>query len=115
MLTFVWNWIYNEIFGWGGIGALISAAAWALWFFCPAFLLTYKTQLLHIAIAATVFTFAQGYFFTTGYNKGYQVAINQVAAQNKEANDAVKKVTTSVDECFNSGGTFDDVGGVCVK
>lgn len=115
MLTPTWHWITSWIIGWGGIGALVSAAAWALWFFCPAFLLTYKSQLLHIAIAATVATLASGYFFTHGYNKGYAVAINQIAAKNKEASDAVKKATSSVDECFNSGGTFDDVGGVCVK
>src|ERR1017187_8402355 len=101
MLTLVWNWFTHWIIGWGGIGALVSAIAWALWFFCPAALLTYKSQLLHIAIAATVFTFASGYFYTSGYNKGYQVAINQVAAQNKEAKDAVNKVTSDVGQCFD--------------
>jgi hypothetical protein len=113
MLTMIGNWLYNEVFGWGGVGALISAAAWALWFFCPAVLLTYKSQLLSIAIAATVFTLAQGYFFTSGYNKGYQVAVNQVAAQNKDAKDAVNKVTSDVGQCFDSGGNFNDVSGLC--
>lgn len=113
MLTLIWHWITNWIIGWGGIGALVSAAAWALWFFCPAALLTYKSQLLHIAIAATVFTFASTYFFTNGYNKGYAVAINQVAAKNREATDAVNKAISNVDACNAANGTWDTVTGVC--
>lgn len=70
MLSIIGHWIYNEVFGWGGIGAIIATIAWVLWFFTPALLVTYKQQLLHIAVAATVFTVAQGYFFTTGYNAG---------------------------------------------
>ena len=109
MLTLVWNWIVNWIFGWGGLGGLISVALWAAWYFSPLA----KQQLLHAAIIATAVTISATYFFTSGYNTGYATAINQVAAKNKEATDAVNKVTSSVDECFNSGGTFDDVSGVC--
>ena len=70
MLSIIWGWIYNEVFSWGGIGAIVAAAAWAAWFFTPALLVTYKHQLLNIAIATTVFTVAQAYFFSTGYNAG---------------------------------------------
>lgn len=113
MLYEIGHWIYNWVVGWGGIGTIISAALWALWFFCPAFLITYKTQLFHGALIATGITLASTYMSAHYFNQGYQTAINQVAARNKEATDAVGKATTSVDECFASGGTFDDVGGVC--
>ena len=113
MLNMAWHWFTNWVIGWGGIGALVSAAAWALWFFCPAVLLTYKSQLLHIAIAATVFTFASGYFFTSGYNTGYATAINHIASQNKEASDAVKQAISNVDQCNTAGGNWDTVNGVC--
>lgn len=115
LLYLIWHWITSWLIGWGGVGALVCAAAWLLWFFCPAMLLTYKTQLLYIALGATFFTFASTYFFTSGYNKGYATAINHIASQNKEASDAVKKAISSVDQCNAAGGTWDTVGGVCER
>lgn len=70
MLSIIGHWLYGALVSWGGIGAVIAAIAWVLWFITPAFLITYKSQLLHIAIAATVFTAAYTYAFTTGYNAG---------------------------------------------
>ena len=104
MLMMIWHWITGEIFGWGGVGALVSAGAWALWFFCPTVpgvgtVLPYKSQLLHIAIAATVFTVTQMYFFTDGYKKGeadcksrWDAANVQAAidAQNRDKSVAAK-------------------------
>jgi len=92
MLSIIGHWIYSEIFGWGGIGAIVAALAWVLWFFTPALLVTYKSQLLHIAIAATVFTVAQSYFFTTGYSAGEAECKGRWDAANvKAANDAAKR------------------------
>jgi hypothetical protein len=117
MLSLIWGWIYSEIFSWGGVGAVIAAVAWCLWFFCPAVLLTYKSQLLHIAIGATVFVVAQAYFFTTGYSAGEaecksrwdaanikveqeksdlaKSIADQADARVKEANDALQKQSDS--------------------
>lgn len=90
MLLMIWHWITGEIFGWGGVGALISAGAWALWFFCPTLpgvgtVLPYKQQFLRIAIAATVFTVTQAYFFTNGYLKGEADCHAQWDAANVQA------------------------------
>jgi hypothetical protein len=68
---------------------------------------------LHVAVGATVFTIASTYFFTNGYDKGYQVAINQVAAKTKEATDAITKAGQSVDDCNNRNGTWDTTSGMC--
>lgn len=117
MLNLIWGWVYSEIFGWGGVGAIVAAVAWGLWFFCPAVLLTYKSQLLHTAIGATVFVVAQAYFFTTGYTAGeaecksrwdaanIQVAqekadlsksiADQADAKVKEANDELQRQSDS--------------------
>lgn len=79
MLTFAWNWIVSWIIGWGGIGALVSIVAWLLWY-------TLRTQLLlHIAIAATVFTIASSYFFTKGYDEGVALITAQWDAANAKA------------------------------
>ena len=98
MLTMVWHWITGEIFGWGGAGALVSAGAWAIWFFCPTFLLTYKSQLLHIAVAATVFTVTQMYFFTDGYKKGEADCTSRWDAANVQAAADKKQLETDVAE-----------------
>ena len=113
MATMIWNWVINWIWGWGGAGALVSVAAWLLWYFTPAILLNFKSLLLHVAVGATVFTFASSYFFTSGYNKGYAVAINQVAKNTKEAKDAVDTAVKTTADCFARGGTPDDTTGVC--
>jgi hypothetical protein len=113
MLTEIWHWITSWIIGWGGIGAIIAAIAWVLWFLTPAILIDYKSQLLHIAIGATVFAFASAYFYTNGYKTGYQVAINQVAKKTKEATDAITKAAASVDECDRKHGTWDVTSGLC--
>lgn len=115
MMYEAWHWLLNWYIGWGGIGVVISTALWALWFFTPAFLVTYKSQLFHGALIATGITLASTYMSAHYYNNGYQAAINQVAAKNKGASDAVKKVESSVEDCFANGGTFDDVAGVCTK
>jgi hypothetical protein len=118
MLGMAWHWVTNWVIGWGGLGALLSLIAWALWFFCPTVpaldkILPYKAQLLHIAIGLTIFTVCSTHFFTSGYNKGYAVAINQVAAKNQEATDAIRKATSSIDDCNAAGRSWDTVAGLC--
>lgn len=115
MLNAAGHWIWNWVFGWGGLGGVVSIGAWLLWYFTPTFLANSKTVILHIAVTATAITFASTYLSAHYFNYGYQVAINQIAAKNKGATDAVNKVESTVDECFASGGTFDDVDGVCRK
>lgn len=105
-ITFIWHWFTAWLIGWGGIAAAFAGIAWLLWFFTPAFLSTYKAQLLHIAIGATIFSFAQTYFFSDGYKSGYAVAIHAIAAQDKGAVRSWQKAKTTVDNCFDQGGTW---------
>ena len=107
------HWIWNWAIGWGGIGVIISAALWALWFFTPAFLVTYKTQFFHGALVATGITVASTYMSAHYFNQGYQTAINQVAAQTKETKDAITKAARSIDDCNSLGGTWDTTSGMC--
>lgn len=109
MFVMVGHWITNWIIGWGGVGGLVCVGLWAAWYFSPLA----KQQLLHAAIIATAVTISATYFFTSGYNTGYATAINHIASQNKEASDAVKSAISNVDQCINSGGTWDTVNGVC--
>ena len=115
MLYEIAHWIFNWYIGLGGIGTVISITLWLLWFFTPAFLVTYKSQLYHGAIIATSITVASTYMSAHYFNQGYQTAVNQIAAQNKEATNAVKKATSSVENCFAIGGEFDDTTGLCSK
>ena len=115
MISMIGHWIYSWIFGFGGLGAVVSVAAWALWFFCPAFLLPIKSLLLHIAVGATIFTFASTYFYTKGYNTGYAVAIHAIAAQDQRAAKAAETAKTTVSDCFNSGGTWNVEDATCAK
>lgn len=115
IIDLVGHWLINWVVGWGGIGLVVTIAAWLLWYFTPTFLSESKNVILQVAIGATVFTLASTYFYTNGYNTGYKVAINQVAAKNKEASDAVKKAIKSVDECNSSGGSWDTVSGLCQR
>jgi hypothetical protein len=115
MFSMIWHAIYSWVFGFGGLGAIIAAAAWALWFFCPAFLLTYKTQLLNIAIGATVFAVVSTYFYTHGFNAGYKVAIHAIAAQDQKAVDAANAAKTTVDDCVNNGNIWSVENGSCDK
>ncbi len=113
MLTLGWHWFTSWIIGWGGISSAVAVAAWALWFFCPSILLTYKTQLLHIAVAATVFAFASGYFFTSGFNSGHAVALREVAALNEAAVKRVEEGKGDIANCRAGGGTWDVTDGSC--
>lgn len=109
MLNWGFHWVVTWIIGWGGVGALVSVGLWVAWYFSPLA----KTQLLHAAIIATAVTISATYFYTSGYNTGYTTALNQVASQNKEASDAVKKAISSVAQCADAGGTWDTVTGTC--
>ena len=103
------HWVYNWVFGLGGIGAVISVGLWAAWYFSPLA----KIQLLHAAITATGITLASTYLSSHYYNIGYRTAINHIASQNKEASDAVKKAISNVDQCESVGGDWDTTTGRC--
>lgn len=115
ILGAIGHYLYNYVFGLGGIGAVISIAAWALWYFTPALLAGSKTAIFHVAIVATALTVANTYLSAHYFDLGRTTTINQIAAKNKEASDDVKKATESVDQCFARGGTVDDTTGLCDK
>lgn len=56
---------------------------------------------------------AYGYLRIHYYNEGYNAAISDIAAKNKDALDAVKTKLKIVDDCANSGGEWDTTRGVC--
>ncbi len=47
------------------------------------------------------------------YNKGYSAAIYAIARKDKEAIDAADEASKVVSQCFDSGRTWDDIGGLC--
>jgi uncharacterized protein (UPF0333 family) len=47
------------------------------------------------------------------YDKGYNAAIEAIAAKDREAVNAVNKAKSKVDDCNNGGGTWDSTVGVC--
>lgn len=51
----------------------------------------------------------------TIYSRGYDAAIADIAAENKEAVDAADKVRSQVRDCFDGGGDWDVVGRVCIQ
>ena len=109
------HYLYNYVFGLGGIGAVVSVAAWLLWYFTPALLAGSKTTILHVAIVATALTVANTYLSSHYFKLGYQTAINEVAANTKETKDAISKAGQSIDDCNSRGGTWDTTSGVCSK
>lgn len=113
MLALITGWFTNWVIGYGGIALLAAVVAWILFLATPTILLPLKETIMHIAIGLTVFFFLASAIFTKGYDSGYGVAINQVAAKNRKATDAVNKIEKTVDECFASGRTFNDTSGVC--
>lgn len=92
MFALAWDWIVAWLFGWGGIGAIVCAVAWAAWIFSPLF----KTQLLQIAIAVTLFTLASTYFFTKGYDAG----VAEITAQWDAANTKAKIAANARDDAI---------------
>jgi hypothetical protein len=56
---------------------------------------------------------AYGYLRIHYYNEGYNAAISDIAAKNKDALDAVEAKLKIVDDCSNSGGEWDTTRGVC--
>lgn len=113
MVYEVIHWIWNWFVGWGGIGTAISVVLGLLWFFTPAFLVTYKTQLFHGFLVATGITLASTYMSAHYFNLGFQTAINEVAAKTERTKDAINKAGQSVDDCNAKSGTWDTTTGLC--
>jgi hypothetical protein len=113
MLTMVWHWFTGWLISWGGVGGAIAVGAWALWFFCPAGLLTYKTQLMYIAIAATVIAITNTHSYTTGYNRGRSEVLHAVAAQDAKAKEEGDRANDDVQKCFAGGGSWNIADSVC--
>jgi hypothetical protein len=55
-----------------------------------------------------------GWHYTI-YKRGYDKAITDIAAENKEAVDAANKARIRVRECYASGGSWDQSGGMCQR
>lgn len=109
MIAFIWNWIVSWLLGWGGVGALVTAGAWAAWFFSPVL----KMQLLQVAIGVTAFTIASTFFFSRGYESGYSAAIAAVARADQDAINRVKDGIKDLVECRARNGTWDVTTGRC--
>lgn len=96
--------------------AVICIVLYVLTFFVPKVPLVSDEVLPHLrAILLTIGVSAAvaSYIYAAAYKEGYQYAVNQVAAKNAEATHAVENAKTKVDQCFNSGGDWDTVSGVC--
>jgi len=53
--------------------------------------------------------------YVTGYNKGYNKAIDRIAAQDQEATSAAAEARKKVLACRNSGGEWNVESGKCSK
>ena len=113
ILGAIGHYLYNYVFGLGGIGAIISVAAWLLWYFTPALLAGSKTAIFHVAIVATALTVANTYLSAHYFALGHQTTINQIAAQDAKALKEAADAKGEVDKCFASGGDWDVSTGVC--
>lgn len=113
MLYEAGHWIWNWLIGYGGIMLVVAVGLWLLWYFTPAFLLDSKTHIFHAALIVTAIDVASTYMSAHYFNQGYQVAINQTAANTKEAKDAINKAGQSVDDCDVKHGNWDTVSGLC--
>lgn len=109
MLQAAWGWFTTWVIGWGGVAALAAVLAWVAWWLSPAF----KPQLLHLAVALTVFTVASTYFYTQGWERGYGAALAAVARADQGAVDRVNAGKSLIKACRDRGGTWDVVAGVC--
>lgn len=105
----VWNWVLSWVLGWGGLAAVACAIAWAAWWFVPVF----KPQLLHVAVGVTIFAVASTWFFTKGYESGYDSAIAAIARDDQAAVDRVSAGRTERANCRARGGTWDVTTGTC--
>ena len=111
--------VAHLFFGWFGLGiglAVLCVAAYVATFFVPNIPLVTTEMLPHLrAVLLTVaaVSAAATYVYGKAYADGYGYAVNQIAAKNQEALRHVKQAVGNVQNCVDSGGTWDTVSGVC--
>ncbi len=78
-----------------------------------ALLSPFLWKAIGIAVVLAVIGGGVAYWSVHEYDKGYNAAIEAIAAKDREAVNAVNKAKAKVDECDNGGGTWDTINGVC--
>lgn len=73
--------------------------------------LVWRVGLIAAAVAALIVGY--GVWHHKVYQKGYDAAIADVAAENKEAVDAAKALQDKRHACIAAGGSWSVVDGVC--
>jgi hypothetical protein len=106
---FILDYIIKWIIGWGGIGALISVALWAAWYFSPLA----KTALLHAAVVVTAITVGGTFISAKFYADGRQQALHAIAAQDAKAVQEGNAANDDVQKCFAGGGSWNIADSVC--
>lgn len=76
----------------------------------PAFLMP---KLIEYAIILVMVSGLCTYLVVHYENIGYNRAITEVNTANKRASDAAAQARFNVEDCNNSGGTWDVTSGVC--
>jgi len=77
---------------------------------------TLNTLKLVIAgVVALAFVAAFAWWSEHRFNKGYNSAVADIAAQDKEAVDAVNSARDAMRECRATGGVWSQAGGNCQR
>jgi hypothetical protein len=101
MLNVIIAWLW----GWGGVGTLMTAGAIVVAITLPGF--------RRLAIEAAIVCAAATACYTNGVRVGSEAAFESIATQNKEAVDAVNKVRSRVRSCHDSGGVWSQAAREC--
>ena len=73
------------------------------------------TKLIIVGAAAFAIAASATWWSVHQYNKGYSAAVAAIAAQDKEAVDAINVVRDTMRECRATGGVWSQAGGVCQR
>lgn len=106
--------LFDIVFGWGGLGGVLSAASFAAYFFLPEipFLTTnIRKMLLYVGIAAAAATVAYSVVFSAGYKQHAA----EVDRQDERAIERTELRVKNVDDCYDQKGIWDATRGRCTR